>query len=258
VARCVSTNERRLSSRRCDCALELRASAVRGLEPAVPLGVDPVDPPANFPDEVPEGLAAPPLAVADDPGAGCLGFEEVDPDGVAVPDLPVPPPNARPPEGFELEDGAEGLDEPPDGRELPPEEGLEEPPADGRPPPDRAPPLEPPRRWARTAAGAQRTAVMITQQGNHRKSGMRHSSIEKQRRTERDVGPDGTGTGGRTPSCITFQTIQTSAEARVNPPGRTGERPRRRGNGPRLASCCGPLRAGAPTGRDPQRTIPKR
>lgn len=154
----------------------LAESVARGFEPAVVPGVDPPDPPANFPDDVPAGLAVPPVAVEDDPGAAGLGFDEVDPDGAAVPVLPAPPPNAPPLEGFEPEEGAVGLDEPPEGRALPPEEGLEDPPEDGRLPPDRAPPLEPPRRCARTAAGEQMTTVMITRQGNHRKNGMLLSS----------------------------------------------------------------------------------
>ncbi len=190
-------------------------SVARGFEPAVGLEVDPPVPPANFPEDAPEGLALPPAAEEDDPGAGALGFDEVDPDGAAVPVFPVPPPNAPP--GLAPEEGAAGLEGPAEGRALPPEEGLEDPPADGRAPPDRALPLEPPRRCASAAAGEQTTTMMITRQGNHRESGMLHSSREEQRRTGRVVGPKGDRYGDGTPGYTSSHSMQITAEVGVNP-----------------------------------------
>lgn len=155
MARWVSTNDRVLSSRRCDCALALAVPVPVGLVPAVALGVAPLDPPANFPAVPPEGLALPPVAWEDEPGAAGGFFEEVDPAEDPVADLVVPPLNPLPLEegGFEPEDEAGGLEEPPEGRAAPLEDGREEPPADGRLPPPlgRAPPPErapPPRRCA--------------------------------------------------------------------------------------------------------------
>ncbi len=165
-----------------------------GLEPAVALGVEPPDPPPNFPDDVPEGFALPPLAAEDDPGADGELFEEVDPDGAEVPDLPVPPPNVPPLEDFEPEDEGAGFDEPPDGRALPPEEGREEPPADGRLPPplDRPPPPEPPRRCASRLPGRQ-SRPRITSTDNHREFGMMNSPIEVERCKSVAVGPNRDG-----------------------------------------------------------------
>ncbi len=91
----------------------------------------------------------PPPGLDDEPVADGAFFEGVDPDEAPDADLLAPPPElpVLEDEDFEPEDGAAGLDEPPEDRAPPLEEGREDPPADGRPPPpERAPPLDPPRR----------------------------------------------------------------------------------------------------------------
>ena len=101
------------------------------------LGVAPLDPPANFPAVPPDGFALPPVAWEAEPGAAGGLFEEVAPAEDPVADLVVPPLNPLPlaEGGFEPEDEAGGLEEPPEGRAAPLEDGREEPPADGRLPP---------------------------------------------------------------------------------------------------------------------------
>jgi len=138
---------------------------VVGFEPAVALLPVPEEPPANLPVPEPEGLVLPAVAegfalppVADDeaPGAG-LEFFPVGDELVVLPeDLEFPPPNIPPPDDLEPVDGAVGFEEdPPEGRDEPPLEGRPELPPERAPPLDRAPPEEPPRRWARAPSGEQ-------------------------------------------------------------------------------------------------------
>jgi len=105
---------------------------------------------------VAEGFALPPVADDEAPGAGLEFFPVGDELEEFPEDLEPPPPNIPPPDDWEPVEGAFGLEEdPPEGREEPPLEGRPELPPERAPPLDRAPPEEPPRRWARAPSGEQ-------------------------------------------------------------------------------------------------------